>query len=232
MILRLSLQALQLVSLKMKSFDDVFDFLNEKLFNSNLSKPTFKVDIAKKYAMRIENRHIVFGCEFVALNDYEIFLSLLHEMIHLTNNQNNLKDTGINQYHKKEFLKAGIKLGFFVIKHKSQGWSILSPIPPRNTTNKILVKEPEFNDNKNLIDILSSINISKELRLSIKEIQTEILKNPPSKTYFIKYQCQCPEPHNSIRSGRRPIGRTQSHPDAMCKTCKSDYMCVSTIDDL
>ena len=216
----------------MRQFEVIYNYFNHALFNDNLPNQEFKLDVNKKFALRWDKKDIVIGSEFVSLNIYEFYVSVIHEMIHIRCHQSGLNDLGINQYHKKDFLKIALDLGFFVIKHNSQGWSIISPIPPRNAINCIAVKAPNATRNCSLLDVLSDVDCNlQELRTEIESLHHSIISNPPSKTFFLKYQCSCPEPHNSIRSGRRPLGVGMEHPDAMCKTCGSDYLCVSELPD-
>lgn len=216
----------------MKPFEVIYNYFNNSFFQNKLPLAEFSFDVSKKYPMRWVDGCIIIGSEFVSLNEYEIVLSIIHEMIHIYNDVNRIEDVGINQYHKKQFLELALQLGFFVIKHKSQGWSIISPIPPRNAINSISVKCPMQTRNKILIENISNLDLDKkEFKQIIKNIYASIVNTPASKTFFLKYQCKCPEPHNSIRSGRRPIGDQKNHPNAMCKLCGNDFICVSEIPD-
>lgn len=42
--------------------------------------------------------------------------------------------------------------------------------------------------------------------------------------YFMKYQCKCKPPHNSIRSGCRPDGPNRLN--IICKDCGQPFTCV------
>jgi hypothetical protein len=64
----------------------------------------------------------------------------------------------------------------------------------------------------------------KTLERGKKEIRKAIKEKGRSKVCFLKYECGCPPPHNSIRSGRRPDG---SHPlKAVCMVCGKSFNCV------
>ena len=217
---------------QMRQFKAIFDHFNSIFFQGSLSQPKYELDVSKKYAIRWDCLDtIIFGCEFVSLNSFEIKLGILHEMLHMQNKISGAIDIGINQYHKKEFLNAALNIGLHVVKHKNQGWSIISPFPPRNTVNSVSAKSPTLVKSRILMDTFSNITIdSQEFKREVKDICDSILRNPPSKTFFLKYQCRCPEPHNSIRSGRRPMGNPPTHPDAMCKTCRFDYICTSAYE--
>lgn len=216
----------------MKQFEVIFDYFNQKCFNNQLPTQQFCLDISKKYIMRWSDNQITIGLEFVSLNEYEIILSILHEMIHLSNYLNRIEDVGINQYHKKQFLQVALDLGFYVIKHKCQGWSIISPVPPRNIMNQMSVKTPLANLNLQLKTMLKDIKYDKnDFKQTVDSIAQIIVNAPASKTFFLKYKCNCPEPHNSIRSGRRPIDAQKSHPSAVCRLCGQSFVCVSEIPD-
>lgn len=216
----------------MKQFEVIFDYFNEKFFNKQLSAQQFCFDISKKYTMRWSDNQIIIGFEFISLNEYEVLLSIIHEMIHIDNFSNRIEDVGINQYHKKQFMQVALDLGFYVIKHKCQGWSIISPVPPRNITNHMSVKFPNAISNRQLKTIIDEIKFDKkEFKKTVDEILHAITNAPANKTFFLKYKCDCPEPHNSIRSGRRPLGAQKIHPSAACRLCGSNYVCVSQLVD-
>ena len=217
-------------SKRMKNFEVVFDGLNASLFGGEIPGAKFTFDISKKFAMRWDQESVVIGSEFVSLNCLDFLIALVHEMVHMQCRRLRLDDLGINQYHKKDFMSVALSLGFFVVKHKSQGWSIISPVAPRNTTNSLAVKVPVADSNRALCETLDNIKFDREgFKRDMATLQTAIMQNPPSKTFFLKYVCGCPEPHNSIRSGRRPLSG-KNHPAAMCKSCGADYVCVSDYD--
>jgi hypothetical protein len=213
-------------------YENAFKYFNALFFKDRLRLPKFQFDATKKFAMRCSEDELTIGSEIINCSIFESLINLLHEMIHMHNSKRQIVDLGINQYHKKEFLHVGLELGFFVIKHRRQGWCLLSTFMPRNVTYKANVKVPDAEDNRKLIDSISTIlqnrsSFCKDYRY----FNSQIERLSPPKPFLLKYQCCCAAPHNSIRSGRRPVMPSNSHPSAMCKACGSDFICTSKLPD-
>lgn len=208
----------------------MFQYLNKIFFNGKLEKVDFVVNCKKKVGIKFnaELNSIIIGEEFLKIESSNILSILLHEMIHICNYQNCNEDVTINQYHNKNFLDLALKVGFYVIKHKNQGWSITTTTFPRNVINKVYIKQPEKSKIK-LTEIFNEAKLDKSIIVKLKEeIRQKSRQEKPIKTYFLKYQCHCAEPHNSIRSGRRPDG-----PNALniqCQNCGAFFECVSELD--
>lgn len=208
---------------------NIFGLFNKEFFDNSLFEPSIKIDVTKKYSLRWESdeKSIVLGAIFPDLSKNEIILSMLHEMIHIYNFQNNLVDVNANQYHNMYFAKAALKCGLTVNKDKNQGWSNTGINPNIKSSSK----EHRYDQNKNLIlkNVVSKIHIEDEKLNTIKQqIQTAIANLRPSKIFFLKYECACPAPYNSIRSGRRPDG--SNAPSIICDVCKTKFSCVSPLD--
>lgn len=209
----------------------VFDVLNEKLFDAKLVRPNFSVQIKKKVSLRWSPESgMILGSDFPTLEHSDLLTTMLHEMIHLKNYQLNVQDCTTNQYHNKHFLNAALRVGLVVIKHKTQGWAITTTQYPRNVVEREFVRQPEKAAYERCADAFLAAKLDKTLfRRSCSEIRSKIKDEKPPKTYFLKYVCNCPTPHNSIRSGRRPDG-----PNALniqCMNCHSKYVCVSNLTD-
>jgi hypothetical protein len=212
------------------SINSIFSIFNRLFFDSNLSAPEIIVDVSKKVSLRWQSDEniIVMGSGFVNINKEIICVNLLHEMIHLSNYKNKVIDVNDNQYHNSKFMKLAVKCGLVVYKDKNQGWS--------NTTleidNSFSTKDfkIELDKNQNLKSIISNIHIDNELlNENEKSLVLAINNLKPSKIFFLKYECSCPPPHNSIRSGRRPDG--SNAPDIICDRCKTKFNCVSPLYD-
>lgn len=209
----------------------IFTILNKSLFGGNLEPITYTIQPKKKVSLRWTNdiESMVIGADFINLEHREILGLILHEMVHVSNHQHRLPDVTTNQYHNKNFLQAALNVGFVVIKHKTQGWSITSNIYPRNVVEKNFVKRP----NKDVVriknDTFYSIVVNRQvLKDGCIDIKNKIKGEKPTKTFFLKYQCNCSPPHNSIRSGRRPDG--PNAPNLMCLDCRSTFQCVTDLD--
>jgi len=212
------------------SINSIFSIFNRSFFDSHLSVPEIVVDVSKKVSLRWQsNENIIFmGSGFVNMNKEIICVNLLHEMIHLSNYTKRVIDVNDNQYHNSKFMKLAVKCGLVVHKDKNQGWSNTK----LDIINSFPTKDFKIESDKNQIlkSIISNIHVDdgllneneKYLFLAINSLKT-------SKIFFLKYECSCPPPHNSIRSGRRPDGHNA--PDIICDRCKSKFNCVSPLYD-
>lgn len=208
-----------------------FDVMNKRLFDNKLKNVDFIVRNKKKVGLRwiVENNAIVIGSDFLNVEFEEILSILLHEMVHIDNFQANIVDVTDNQYHNKKFLAIASQKGLVLIKHKTQGWSITSTFVPRNVVNKLHCKKPTKQQLALRIETFQSITLNRlKYRELQREIREKIKQEKPAKTYFLKYECNCLPPHNSIRSGRRSDG-----PNALnicCLNCNSNFKCVENFD--
>ena len=209
--------------------DRIFMIFNKAFFGGNLEPITYTIQPKKKFSLRWLNESMVIGAEFIDLEHTEILSLILHEMVHISNHQNRLLDVTTNQYHNKNFLKTALDVGFVVIKHKTQGWSITSTMYPRNVVEKAFVKCPNKDIFRLRNNIFDSTIIDKQLlKTGCVDIKNRIKNEKPTKNFFLKYQCNCTPPHNSIRSGRRPDG--PNAPNLMCLDCRSIFQCVTDLD--
>jgi hypothetical protein len=205
-------------------FERAFNWFNPHLFGSSLKFPQFQIDIKKKVCFKFEAHLFVVGVEFHQITEQELTISFIHEIIHFHHSQQGVIDVTRNQYHNKNFAKTAANLGFYVGQDKNKGWSNLFI---ENPNNKQILQTPQKDNNLKLKNVVNNFiwDYSK-----IKAINAEIQKlhlqsNVKSKQFFLKYQCKCPSPHNSIRSGRRPDGKNAL--EIFCRKCNSEFFCVS-----
>jgi len=204
----------------------MFNHYNQTLFSGALKSPDIEIDLTRKFAMRLIDNTIWVGVEIPAATAFDLHSMLIHEMVHVHNAELGLEDVGINQYHNRNFSNKCVDLGFYVIRHGTQGWSLNTVIPVRNITNKGMVKEPDPANRNLLLQAIESCQIDRnEFSAAIASVNSLIAGMKPAKTFFLKYVCRCPEPHNSIRSGRRPDGRNAL--DITCNRCNCSFTCVS-----
>ena len=210
----------------------VFQILNNGLFDGKLQSVALSVQSKRKVSLRWmqDLESLVVGSDFPKLEYGEILGTILHEMIHIGNFQRGFTDVTTNQYHNKYFLQSALELGLVVIKHKTQGWAITSTVFPRNVVERVYIKRPSKESVKKRIEIFNSIELDKAVfKQGRADIREKIRSEKPPKTYFLKYQCNCLPPHNSIRSGRRPDG-----PNALniqCLNCRSQFECVTDLEE-
>lgn len=210
----------------------IYRILNDTLFDSKLKIVPIVMQPKKKVSIRWQPdaESLILGCEFCNIEYAELAGLLLHEMVHIYNNQRGIDDVTTNQYHNKYFLQTALSVGLIVIKHKTQGWAITSTIYPRNVIEKSYIKRPAKESWNARNKAFSLITLDQNaFKIAVRDIKDRNRADKPTKTFFLKYQCNCPPPHNSIRSGRRPDG--PNAPNVMCKDCRSDFVCVENYLD-
>ena len=164
--------------------------------------------------------------DIVSISIKALPLSFLHELIHIFNKQSEIVDVA-GHYHNKKFLKAALDAGLYVIKTKAQGWAVTSLVYPRNVIHKDCIHRPDKNKLERRITAFSHLEINSSIfKDACKEIKAYI-SDKSTKTFFLKYECNCPAPHNSIRSGRRPDGKNALN--IICQVCNSKFHCVTSL---
>jgi hypothetical protein len=205
-------------------FGKLFRAWSEGLFGGGLPQPTFIFMPERKpvFAIANDGRNVVVGKDILRVTKSEVLSErLLHVMVHLANAQAGRRDCTSNEYHNNHFADAAMHAGLFVSRHHSKGWEVtsLSERVPSGVSlfsnDRVKVRER----------VLSRSPITAELLAEARRTMREISAGTGTpKQCFLKYTCGCPEPHNSIRSGRRPDGR---HPlKAVCSVCGEEFKCV------
>jgi hypothetical protein len=122
-------------------------------------------------------------------------------MIHLWNAQKRISDHTVNQYHNHKFAVLAQQLGFYVYDHPTRGLEKISvkPLP-----NVIPALSPKPENQTYLERTLDGVIFDPKI---FSATQLELNQNLRGKQFQIKYQCQCPGPLNTVRSGRRPDGK-------------------------
>jgi hypothetical protein len=205
----------------------IFADLNQFCFSNKIIMPEFQLDVVRKFNFRwiSDDEVLCIGSASIDMNKREICVAMLHEMIHMYNYSLRIQDVNENQYHNKKFMNMAINLGLGIFKDKNQGWSITTLDQSNDKDVKIDIAK-----NKELINYIEKINIdTHKLSLDYNAMRESIASLKPSKVFFLKYECRCPAPFNSIRSGRRPDGNNA--PEITCERCKSKFTCVSPLDD-
>lgn len=118
-------------------FENVFSKLNEKYFKNELNKPviTIQADFTGKaygWCSAVPVWHDKDGGGYYEVNlsaDHlmrpyvEVIATLLHEMVHLLNAKNGIKDTSRGgTYHNENFMKAALEHGLTCEKGEKYGW--------------------------------------------------------------------------------------------------------------
>lgn len=124
-----------------QQLEDLFGIFNFKYFNGELSKPVITVspDMTKgaygwctSYKAWKEAGHETEGyyeinicAEYLSRPYEEVAGTMLHEMVHLFNLENGVKDTSrAGTYHNKKFKEAAEAHGLTVETSEKYGWSV------------------------------------------------------------------------------------------------------------
>ena len=198
-----------------------YNILNKGLFGGKLPKPSFRVDPSSKSAFRFRGQQsddIIIGLGFTTIDKGKIPDALLHVMVHVSNFIKGIDDCTTNQYHKREFTEAALNVGLTVLKSSSRGWGITTS-KKADWLGRDDVRFPV--DVSRRCEAYKKIKIDGEkLRVFQEELQTQI-SSVRKKQFLLKYVCKCSPPHNSIRSGRRPVGDNRLN--ATCNKCGHRY---------
>jgi len=190
-----------------QELERLFMHLNKGLFDGRFRLATHVVQPDKKVVFRFvgntpNSYYITVGGYFGKLKSFkEVLQEYLHEMVHISNWYDHVVDCTTNQYHRREYMDAALKVGFYVSRHKVQGWGITHIDQPRMKNTH----SPDTEVAERLAALIESFSFNKEIFQNSRD-EIKRLANTPRKVCFLKYVCQCSPPHNSIRSGRRPDG--------------------------
>lgn len=208
-----------------KEICDLHKSLNNLFFDGMLRNSNFHFDFKEKNSIVWSGKFQMFliGNQI----KFEFLIEdLIHNMIHSYNEQINVIDV-VKQYHNKNFSNKAIELGFYVIKHRTQGWGLITQNYPRNVIIVSNIKIPKKSKIEERISLLKNLQYNKVL---VENFCNSLQQPKPSKTFFFKWVCGCPDPHNSIRCGRKPNGKNGL--DATCNVCQQKFVCVSNFEDL
>lgn len=209
----------------------MFAVFNKEFFAGRLSTPKFGVEANRnhpfRYDLQQDTLFIGNGSADLGLVDFQS--AFLHELVHVCNAQNGVSDLTANQYHNGNFLELALEVGLICIRHKNQGWSITTTVFPRNVVESSSVRRPTDEAHQHRQEVFRNhrpaSSVLRQFRLKIKQSK----ETKTSKTFFLKYVCGCPPPHNSIRSGRRPDGANPLR--ITCRDCGQDFVCDSQKGD-
>ncbi len=118
----------------------LFDLLNQRFFESALSRPTITIQSTPRayghFSMRDDtwvsvtgsSNEINIGAGTLARPIENVCATLLHEMVHYYCHVNGIKDTSRgNTYHNKRFKEIAESHGLTVSHHEKYGWTITEP---------------------------------------------------------------------------------------------------------
>ena len=141
----------------------LFDLLNQRFFESALSRPTITIQSTPRayghFSMRDDtwvsvtgsSNEINIGAGTLARPIENVCATLLHEMVHYYCHVNGIKDTSRgNTYHNKRFKEIAESHGLTVNHHEKYGWTITEPNDElltfvlENDLSDILITRNEF----------------------------------------------------------------------------------------
>jgi len=181
----------------------VFDMLNEEYFENALSRPTITIQSTPKayghfslredtWVSKLGGTHeINIGAGTLSRPIEEVAATLLHEMVHYWNYENNVQDCSRgNTYHNRRFKDAAEARGLTVEHHEKYGWSITSPGDDLLT----------FVLENDLTDILINRNDFTAFQIpgTGTHSGTPVYVTPPRRSSTRKYSCPCCG--NSVRA--------------------------------
>ena len=118
----------------------VFDLLNKKYFENELSRPTITIQSTPRayghFSLRDDtwisavgsSHEINIGAGTLARPIQDIVATLLHEMVHYYNYENGIQDCSRgNTYHNKHFKEAAEARDLSVTRSDKYGWSDTEP---------------------------------------------------------------------------------------------------------
>lgn len=206
--------------------------LNRGIFDAKLPLINIEIQLQSKGCIKFipEYNHITVGSGIVGKDgEYhtkdEILAELLHEMCHVYNCQRGAEDVTSNHYHNRKFTIVALTAGLYVLKRKTHGWSQTMLEAPDHDydpddlavpSERALIKRVEVFDRTPL-----DTDVLRDAQDRASEVNKKVRANR-GKVYFMKYKCNCPPPHNSIRSGRRPNGPHRLR--VLCLDCKSPFV--------
>ncbi len=205
-----------------------YDTLNEHLFEGRLLKSEFILQPKKRVKLKYveDSGQIIVGGDLVVVETVALLADLLHQMVHISNAMKGIADcrtTRSTQYHNKHFLNAALDVGLTVNKHPARGWdsTTITTMKMKDTGQS---RTPTSAAIDRRVRAFDAVSFDKAVLRQAKADIVTAKKTRRSTLYTLKYQCKCPPPHNSIRSGRRPYG---DHPlNIKCENCGSLFVCV------
>lgn len=174
------------LSLSIQELHKLFDIFNEKFYENKLEKPVITIQSEGRRSRygwcsveRIwedkeeKNQYEITLCaEYLSRSKYELFETLLHEMVHLYNKMNNIMDTDKTYIrHNKKYKVEAEKHGLIINKNdKKYGWSF----------TELTEETKQFIDTIQINEEVFSIH-----RLKIMKVKKENI----NKLYT--YECHC-----------------------------------------
>jgi hypothetical protein len=199
-----------------------FNKLNDKIFGNCLVQPIILIQtngrrtnvlgwctvkrIWKKKDKTEERYEITICAEYLTRPINELMSTMIHEMVHLYNLMNDVKDVSNgNIYHNKKFKEEAENRGLIVEHAPTIGWSVTT-----------------LSDE--LIELIKSLNIDESVFDWARELPIKEIKGTGKgkrKKNIIQYQCPSCE----------TIIKAKKELHAMCKDCEVLFEVMDEDDD-
>lgn len=192
--------------------------LNEKFFEGEMEVPSFEVNLKRKTFFHYDQKRnvLVVGKSLQDTDDNVIISEMIRQFILIYNHQKDICNYPQGEYHNTSFKEKALQIGFNVIKIEKKGWAGIC-----------LDEEGKDLENRKRLKLFFE-SFGKDYFKKFRNGIIEMSKNKTNKQFFIKYQCKCSPPHNSIRSGRRPSSKYKLN--IKCLNCNSSFVCCEVVD--
>lgn len=213
----------------------IYNAFSETFFDTELPIPAIKIKSKNRFVLRFFPKpfELVVGTLLPHQSPLAILDETLHQCCHVFNHIHGVKDLPNYQYHNKKFATAALAVGLVVARDQNLGWiSCSDPQDLAQYAGCECFLQGSCPCDKGCLTFPDEAATQQRKRIYDKlfrEINFEVFKNAEfkansGKNFFLKYECGCEPPYNSIRSGRRPVG-----PRALqvrCEVCGQLFECV------
>jgi hypothetical protein len=208
----------------------IYQVFNKRLFGSSLPDVKIWADLKKRGTVRFNDTtmDLVIGPGAAALDEQSYMSEVLHEMVHIENRSRGIADV-LHDYHNKKFRERALQVGLVVVKTKALGWGTTVLKVPSDGHSFVTPPEDAARHRCEVfIDASKKVAKFSEATGELRDAVDAVSRQRDG-FYTLKYQCKCPPPYNSIRSGRRPHG---PHPlNVRCLNCNSKFVCVEKMKE-
>lgn len=208
---------------------------SKTFFEDALPVPAIKVKGRNRFAMRFFAGpfELALGTLLPHVPPRIVLDEVIHQSCHIYNHIHSIKDSSNYQYHNKNYARQALLCGLYVARDDKFGYLASSDLG-------------DFADHSQCDDfggldcpcksgcVIFPDEQIMDLREGwyermMQEIDFDVFKHikfraKSPKNYFLKYECGCDPPYNSIRSGRRPDKSHALH--VRCENCGQLFRCV------
>lgn len=199
----------------------IFDRFNNDLFSGSLAVCPFIINTRRNCTFRFDpsTYHMVVGSNFERGGLRDMMDAMLHQMCHINCKLHGISECTSNSYHNKKFRDQALAVGL-ICGCNHHGWRKVTSTTANLTDGLREIAHPEkavFDKREKIyLELMGSVD-----KVKIEGAKRELEGRQSKKSFFLKYVCGCPSPHNSIRSGRRPDGKNRLN--IICGDCLQPF---------